>query len=230
MSLRRLARLVQKLRHRFRRPPRTASDLIRDYSEYLRLQRDVHRSHESEVERWAEGQRRFVRDALSELPRDARILDCACGDGVGLAAARDLGFLRLIGVDLAPAKAARARALGFQVEERDMHDLAVFTDGSFDAIVSSHTLEHAYAPARVLSELRRVLAARGLLFVVLPYPDTSPRNELAHPGKYELGTDRRDGGASVTRFFEERGFQTLSRRLDTWREPEIWLSLEKVGE
>jgi SAM-dependent methyltransferase len=224
MSLRRLAR---KIRLFFRKPPRSARDLVSSYDEYLRLQRDRHLSHESEVNRWAEGQRRFVATAFSAAPRDARVLDCGCGDGVGLEALRSLGFEKIAGVELSPLKAARARRLGFRVEELDMHDLSLFGDGAFQAILCSHALEHAYDPGLVLKELHRLLSPGGTLHVVLPYPDPGPRNELAHTAKYELGTDRDDGGEIATRFFLERGFDLISSRRDAFREPELWLMLRK---
>ncbi|HVR76130.1 MAG TPA: class I SAM-dependent methyltransferase [Planctomycetota bacterium] len=227
MSLR---RMLEKLALRIRRPPRSARDVVPDYAEYLRLQREEYLSHESEVERWAEGQRRFIKTAFDRVPRSARVLDCASGDGVGLDALRALGFPTLVGVDLSPAKVARARMRGFQVEEADMHDLSRFEDGSFDAVLSSHTLEHAYEPGRVVLELRRLLSAGGLLFVVLPYPDRGTRNDRAHAAKYEIGTHDDDGGARAARYLAERGFEVLERRLDTFREPELWLFLRKLGE
>jgi SAM-dependent methyltransferase len=222
-------RLLRKLRLRFRRPPRSAGDLIDDYQEYLRLQREVYRSHESEVERWAQGQRRFVTLAFAGAPPSWRVLDCGCGDGVGLETLRSLGFREPVGVELSGVKAARARERGFQVEELDMHDLSLFEDGSFQAVLSSHTLEHAYQPARALAELRRLLVPGGPLKVVLPYPDPGSRNELAHAAKYELGLHRFDGGESATRFFQERGFELEERRFDSAREPEIWLFLKKCA-
>jgi SAM-dependent methyltransferase len=222
MSLR---KLIARIRRAFRGTPRTARDLVLDYAEYLRLQRETYLSHESEVERWASGQRRFVETAFAPLSRAFRVLDCACGDGVALEALRAMGFQDLAGVEIAPEKASRARALGFRVEEADMHDLSAFAVGSFDAIISSHTLEHAYDPGRALAELRRLLVPGGRLFVVLPFPDTSERNDLAHVGKYDLGTHREDGGEAASRFFVERGFEVVSRRLDDFREPELWLFL-----
>jgi len=225
MSLR---KFIARIRRAFRGRPRGARDLVPDYAEYLRLQRETYLSHESEVESWAGGQRRFVETAFAPLPRTLRVLDCACGDGVGLEVLRSMGFEDPVGVELAPSKAARGRALGFRVEEADMHDLSVLADGSFDAILSSHTLEHAYDPGRALGELRRLLVPGGLLFVVLPFPDTGKRNELAHVGKHELGTDRDDGGEAASLFFAKRGFEVASRRLDDFREPELWLFLRRA--
>jgi SAM-dependent methyltransferase len=202
---------------------------LSSYEEYLHVQREEYLSHESEVERWAEGLRRFVGAAFADVPRTARVLDCACGDGVGLETLRTLGFRDPVGVELAREKAERARQLGFRVEEVDMHDLAIFAAGSFDAVLSSHTLEHACDPGRVLAELGRLLVPRGTLHVVLPHPDRGDRNERAHAAKYELGTDREDGGEHATRFFLDRGFELVSRRTDDFREPELWLSLRKQG-
>ena len=222
MSIR---RLLRKLRLRFRRRPRTAEDLLPDYGEYLRLQRDEYLSHESEVERWAEGQRRFLALAFEALPRESRILDCGCGDGVGLEALRRLGFRDPTGFDLSAEKGARARALGFRVEVGDMHDPGPLEGGLFDAILCSHTLEHAHEPGKVLDTFRRALGPGGKLFVVLPYPDPGERNELAHAAKYELGTDIDDDAASVKRFFTLRNWTIEASRRDSFREPEIWLSL-----
>jgi SAM-dependent methyltransferase len=218
-----LRRFLRKARLALRRPPRAARDLLPDYDEYLRLQRDEHLSFESEEPRWAEGLRRFVAATFGDVPRDARILDCACGDGTGLAALQALGFSRLAGVDLSPAKVERARAQGFEVLTGDMHDLSAFADGSCGAILCSHTLEHAYEPGRVLAEFHRVLAAGGTLHLVLPFPDPGTRNERAHAAKYELGTHRDDGGDAAAGYVERRGFEIRLRRRDAFREPELWL-------
>lgn len=219
-------RLVKKLRLATRRAPRSARDLVKSYGEYLRLQRETYRSFESDVRAWSDGQRRFLRLTLRDAPRTARVLDCACGDGAGLAELRELGFSSVFGVELCEEKATRARESGFPVTLADMHELGCFPDAAFDAIVCSHTLEHAYDPGRVLVEFLRLLAPEGTLHVVLPYPDPGHRNELAHVGKYELGTHLDDGGSTVRGFFETRGFRVASHKFDTTREPEIWLHLE----
>ncbi len=221
-------RFVKKLRLALRRAPRSARDLVSSYGEYLRLQRETYRSFESEVPAWAAGQRRFLRLTLQDASRTARVLDCACGDGAGFEALGEMGFRAVVGIELSKEKALRARGRGFPVVLSDMHDLRCFRAASFDRIVCSHTLEHAYDPALVLGQFHRLLAPGGSLHVVLPYPDAGYRNELAHVGKYELGTHVDDAGRTVRAFFERRDFHVASQRCDSIREPEIWFCLQKV--
>ena len=78
---------MRKLR-RIVRPPRSAHDVVPNYHDYLRLQRETFLSFESEVPRWKEGQRRFVDRAMDNRARHTRVLDCAAGDGTAIAAYR----------------------------------------------------------------------------------------------------------------------------------------------
>jgi SAM-dependent methyltransferase len=216
-----LARILRKVRQGDRTPfvPTTVED-------YLRIQTVDALSFESEIPGWAEGQRRYLREISSALDTSWRILDCACGDGVGLEELRSLGVKHLVGVEVSAEKARHARNRGFQVVEDDMHRLS-FTDGLFDAVISSHTLEHALDPDRALEEFRRVLKPDGMLHVVLPFPDTNDGNRHVHVAKDALGTSDPEGADRVIGFFVSRGFALTSVRRDSVREPEIWLGLRR---
>lgn len=203
-------------------------DIVKDYGEYLRLQREEYFGFESEHPHWREGQKRYIDAMLSGLPRETPIADIACGDGVGLCHLRALGFTSVVGVELQPEKAARAEKTGARVLRTDMHDLSALGDGTLGVVYSSHSLEHAYRPAAVIAEFRRILRDDGLLFVVLPYPDTGTGNDRAHGAKYELRTNRLDGGRGVLEYFAENGFVAIDQRFDSFREPEIWLVLQKA--
>jgi len=61
----------------------------------------------------------------------------------------------------------------------------------------------------------------------LPYPDISNVNDEAHGGKYELGTNKEDDGSAVVSFFTKYNLKLLSKKYDSYREPEIWLTLIK---
>ena len=208
-------------------PFKTYDEILGDYGKYVKLQKEKYCSHEMAVPRWEEGQKRYVEAVFANANRDLKILDIACGDGVGLRQFRSLGFKHIVGVDFNETKLEKARESGYEVLGRDMHDLSDFADRSFDIVYSSHSLEHAYRPAAVLSEFHRILVANGTLLVVLPYPDTGDWNDEAHGAKYELGTNLVDHGQAVMNYFEAHGFELLTHVFDRFREPEIWLSFRR---
>jgi len=194
------------------------------YEDYVRLQTQTYESFESTIPRWEEGQARYL-TLFESVNRKTRILDVACGDGVGLRVFRKMGFINLTGVELDLNKAVKARTSGYCVISADFHDLGVLENASYDVVYSSHSLEHAWDPAKAVSELQRVLVPNGYMYVVLPYPDRGPDD--AHLAKYELGTDADDGGLKVSQWFISQGFTIESLRFDSYREPEIWLKMRK---
>jgi len=199
-----------------------------EYQDYVKMQTVSSLSHEEEKHVWAEGQRRFVRDIIKNLKKEDSILDCACGDGIGIEELGRLGF-DAIGVDLAEPKLERARKKNLKVFNSDMHDLSIFADHQFSVIICSHTLEHAYNPDKVIENFRRILKPGGLLFIVLPFPDLS-NNIDVHIAKDALGTsDEKDGENKLKSFFENRGFSIFEKKFDSYREPEIWLFLKNVS-
>lgn len=202
---------------------KTYQDIVPDYPTYLAYQTDKWASHEISVPKWELGQQRYLNATFADLPHDLRIADIACGDGVGLRHFKKMGFTQLVGVELNPAKLEMARQSGYPVMEADMHDLGGFENEAFHIVYSSHSLEHAYQPAKVLAEFHRILHPEGALLVVLPYPDPGNWNDEAHGAKYELGTPVEDEGATVIRYFESAGFKLLNVSFDSFREPEIWL-------
>ena len=204
-------------------PVRTYQDIFKDYGAYVEAQKGRWASHEANVPKWEEGQQRYVEAVFSTMNRDFRILDIACGDGVGLRQFQRLGFMNVVGVEFNEAKLAKAKECGYPVLPADMHDLSGFPDQSFHVVYSSHTLEHAYRPSQVLSEFHRILIPGGMLLVVLPYPDSGTFNDEAHGAKYELGTNIDDGGKTVVEYFAARGFTPMPPVFDSFREPEIWM-------
>lgn len=198
-----------------------------DYQTYIKTQTEIALSHEEDKGKWSEGQRIFVRKIIKDIKNTDLILDCACGDGVGLEELRSLGFTAK-GVDLAEPKLDRAKNKNLDVVKSDIHDLSIFSDDQFDVIICSHTLEHAYDPGKVIDNFRRILKTDGLLFVVLPFPDLSDNGDI-HICKDILGTsDSQNGVGKIQNFFNQKGFEIFEKCFDNFREPEIWLSMRKI--
>lgn len=191
---------------------------------YLQTQRDA-TIREKDWPRSVEGHARFMKEFVSGLVKETdRILDCGCGDGVGLERFKSMGCKNVIGVDVTLEKAEAARASGYTVHVADMHDLKI-RSGSIDVVYSSHSLEHARDPIKVLSEFRRVLVPGGSLILVLPFPDVG--DDHIHLGKFVLKTDPAsvaDGGSNgLADVLEKNGFEVVTLRQDSFRENEIWV-------
>jgi SAM-dependent methyltransferase len=195
------------------------------YKKYQSLQKETFYSLESKNKLWVKGQVRFIKKYFIKIPKTASILDIACGDGSGLKQFKKLGFKNVVGVEFNHPKAIRAKMVGYKIFEDDMHDLKSLNTNSFDCIYSSHTLEHAYNLKKAVKELVRILKRDGKLFVILPYPDRKLYTIKAHPAKIELGLDIQDKGKAVEKFFKENGFKVEEKTFDTYRDPEMWLTL-----
>jgi SAM-dependent methyltransferase len=114
------------------------------------------------------------REVISRLAR-GRVLDVGCG--VGMETARFCGPDRtVVGVDYDPATASLARSdfgpgsgRGTDAEFAAMDGAALgFRDASFDAVCSSHIIEHFVMPEDHAAELARVCTDDGAAFVITP--------------------------------------------------------------
>jgi SAM-dependent methyltransferase len=129
-----------------------------DRSYAVPLERDAanparHARRLDELERW--------------LPARGRLLEVGCSYGHGLALARERGW-QVAGVELSPTASQYARAhFGLHVFSGDLLD-APFEDGSFDAAVMWHVLEHTHDPRAQLRRLHALLRPGGVLGLRVP--------------------------------------------------------------
>ena len=200
-----------------------------NYTEYLESQTKVGLSLESENWLWLKGLELYIEKKLKNLPIDTKIADIACGDGVGLKHFRDLGFTSVEGFELSPDKAKKARAYGYPIHEKDIHNLNFIEDECYDVIYSSHTLEHLLDPLFVLDSFKRILKDDGKIFVVLPYGHETglQRGHWVHCGVEALGLDVLDEGKTLINKIENIGYKVLNKQFENYRESEIWLDIEK---
>ena len=103
---------------------------------------------------------------LSSSP--GTILDCGCGAGDNARILSDRGW-RVTGVTIDPREQAASQQFCEAVYLADLDKgFPVDIDGTFDAILASHVLEHLAKPERLLREARLRLTSEGVLAVALP--------------------------------------------------------------
>jgi SAM-dependent methyltransferase len=129
-----------------------------------------------------DGSERSLGERLGDLQREAvvrfgpyrqiwrrppgRILDVGCGVG-DLAAVFSRHGWRASGIEPSAQAAAHARAAGVDAVTGTLAD-APWEDGSFDAIIFNHSLEHIDDPAQAVADAARLLRPGGLLAIAVP--------------------------------------------------------------
>lgn len=147
---------------------------------------------------------------LRSLRDGGRALDCGMGTGAfGLALAGKVAApLRNEGVAINPSMLQRASlnldrvGIGARMHLPDVNDLP-FEDGTFDAVVGAHVLEHLDDPFTRLAEMARVLKPHGPVVIVVTrrgLPDALLRLRWRHT---------RIDQARLMREAEEAGFSEV---------------------
>jgi len=160
-------------------------------------------------------------DWLTELPKQARILDFGCGYGRTLAELRDAGWRCCVGVDRSREMIARGHRDHPQLDLRHSTQTQLSEpDGAFDAAILFAVLTTIPDDAQqlaVMAELARLLKPGGLLLV----SDVGLQQDARHAERYRRGFerhgvygvwDREDGG--VFRHHSAERLATLLQRFD----------------
>lgn len=125
-----------------------------------------------------------------------RVLDMACGPGIGAAELVAGGATSVVGADLDADALAEARAAGHHAVLCADAGALPFPGGAFDVIACFETLEHVGPDVAAVAELARVLAPGGTLYLSTPNAlvtkpvDGRPRNPF-HVREYEPSALRR---------------------------------------
>jgi len=103
------------------------------------------------------GQRLDYDMILELIPPGASVLDLGCGEGELLTRLRDRDHARLVGVELDEAAVLTCVAQGLDVIHADLErGLSAFSDGQFDVVVLSQTLQAIDDTQGILTEMLRV--------------------------------------------------------------------------
>jgi len=111
--------------------------------------------------------RQAARDAYLAGAQPGRLLEVGCGDGSLLLHMQSQGW-KVEGQDIDPDAGVHSLEDGsIRVHKAPLEELHL-PEGSYDAIVMNHVIEHAANPRRLLRECRRLLAREGQLILVTP--------------------------------------------------------------
>jgi ubiquinone/menaquinone biosynthesis C-methylase UbiE len=166
---------------------------------------------------------RFV-VALGETIKGA-VLDVACGPGI-LSASIAKAARNVVAFDLTPEMLKKAAQRCSEVglgnisfREGNATDLP-FADGAFDAVVTRLSVHHFDRPARVMSEIFRVLRPGGR-FVIADVVSSEVPAESELQNAIEILRDpshiRMLSGSELTLLVKDSGFEIES--LATWDKP-----------
>ncbi len=101
--------------------------------------------------------------ASLNIPKDSRVLDFGCGDGVFLDMLQREGFTNLTGCDFDQNVAAAAMS-----NLRFFTNLDEIGNELFDVITLNHVLEHVEDVAETIKKLRLCLSLEGFIYIRTP--------------------------------------------------------------
>lgn len=120
----------------------------------------------------------------SVAPKEARILDVACGNGSILRALHASGYQDLHAIELSDYAVARLNREGLQAKRGVLPDID-YPDAQFDVVIASQVLEHIIRRGAFAREVRRVLRPGGSAFFFVPDNCLGPIDEPEHVMIYD---------------------------------------------
>jgi 2-polyprenyl-3-methyl-5-hydroxy-6-metoxy-1,4-benzoquinol methylase len=110
-------------------------------------------------------------DELEPFRGQGRLLDVGCSIGLFLNLAEERGW-RGEGIEFSDRARMHAQEqFGLNVIDTPLEEVG-YDAGSFDVVTLNSVIEHVNMPRRMLSEIRRILAPGGALYVITPNVDS----------------------------------------------------------
>ncbi|HEV2147054.1 MAG TPA: class I SAM-dependent methyltransferase [Longimicrobiaceae bacterium] len=157
-------------------------------------------------------------DRVERLRPPGRVLDVGCAIGTELVVARERGWDG-VGIELSGSSVRVARERGLEVRETPLEECG-FPDGSFALVTLNHVLEHIPDPAPLLTEVRRILADDGLLFVAVPNVRSWIRYLRGEDYAWTFQDDHflHFSTSTLPRLLRRHGFRVLEVETSRWRD------------
>jgi 2-polyprenyl-3-methyl-5-hydroxy-6-metoxy-1,4-benzoquinol methylase len=183
------------------------------------------------INRWNPRNLEIIRDWVAPAPGD-RVLDVGCGKGHLVKALSELG-IDSVGIDLNP----NAADVAVVPRVRTMSAISLdFDDGSFDAVVSFHAIEHIPPVEDVLREMARVVKPTGKVLLVYPAEPIRglyaiPTSVILHgnPLKARQVHVHRFNPPTVARLAAVAGLRQLRTRFRIWPSPEYASLFDRIS-
>lgn len=161
---------------------------------------------------------------FKDISKGSYVLDVGCAMGLGVKYLNELGFIA-DGIDLDARKTARFDGHKYSLITADIARYDFSKQAPRDVIYCSHCLEHVYDADAVIEKMKKITTPEATFFFILPYPDLNP--SPAHWSTPIIGLNINNGAVTVENWFGDRGLIVRELNFDNFREPEIWLTLEK---
>lgn len=189
------------------------------YPDYVRNQVEIHGQIKKPYH-YRLGEKRAINWFFLDVDKDQSILDVGAGIGTGIKYLHELGYERVVGIDLNPRKALFGNnRWGLNIFVGDVAEWEV--EETFDVFWISHVFEHMFNPELAIHRIKQLANKHAKFFFVLPYVDTG--DTQAHCSSEYIGLRKDDEGERLIKWFEDRGLILMSKRFDNFREKEIWL-------
>jgi 2-polyprenyl-3-methyl-5-hydroxy-6-metoxy-1,4-benzoquinol methylase len=152
----------------------------------------------------------FIAGVLKDsMPKDGRILDVGCGNGVISRHLGRLGF-NVTGVDVSEKTIEKARSLttglpNVQFLKKSAEEL-VASGEKYDAVICSEVLEHLSNPGALLEVLYSTLADNGKLIVTVPN-GKGPREALVTRPVLNMRSKNNWAWRTIVRLKKSLGYQ-----------------------
>lgn len=119
---------------------------------------------------WDIRSRKFLGLVSKHIPKlESKILDCGCANGALMEQLVEAGYQNLIGTDIDDYRSSSAKQFIFKKADLCMEAMP-WPDNTFDAVLSSQTIEHLENPYNFLRESARVLKPKGICIISTPNP------------------------------------------------------------